>query len=194
MTSKFKICVYCGSQPGALPDYMQAAKEMGALCAQEKWRLVYGGGRVGLMGAVADSALAHGAEVTGIIPQDLHTREVAHTGLTELHVTKSMHERQMMMARMADAFVVLPGGLGTLAEFFEIVTWRQLRFHNKPIIVVNIREYWNKLLDAVDYVEKEKFLHGRTADLYHLTPRISDIAEIIRNLPPEPGPVKTEKM
>lgn len=194
MTSPLKVCVYCGSQSGNGEAYLQSAIDMGALCASEGWALVYGGGRVGLMGATADAALKGGAPVIGIIPQDLHDREVAHLGLTELHITKSMHERQMMMARMGDAFIMLPGGFGTLAEFFEILTWRQLRFHLKPVILVNIGGYWDTLLEMLKQVHAEGFLHSFAPDLFHVVDAVEQIPEILAKFPPPVQTVKTEKM
>lgn len=188
------VCVYCGSQPGKDPAHMISARDMGALIAANGWTLVYGGGRVGLMGAVADSTLENGARAIGIIPKDLHDREVAHLGLSELHVTQSMHERQMKMARLGDAFVVLPGGLGTLAEFFEILTWRQLRFHPKPIVLVNISGCWNTLLQTIEAADAQGFLHSRTADLFHVVDSVKDIAPILQTRALALGPVETEKM
>lgn len=194
MRSFEKICVYCGSRFGEKETYKQVATEMGKLCAAQGWVLVYGGGRIGLMGTVADAALKNGGEVIGIIPEDLHSREVAHLGVTQLHLTKSMHERQMMMARTADAFVALPGGLGTLAEFFEILTWRQLRFHLKPIILVNIEGFWDPLLEMIGYVSKEGFIHSDDGQLYAVTDKISEIPDILKRFAPAEGPVRTEKM
>ena len=144
------VCVYCGSRSGVNPVWLEAATALGAGLAQRGIDLVYGGGNVGLMRATADAAMAAGGRVIGVIPHDLEVREHGHRAVTELHVVDSMHERKQMMAKLSDAFVSLPGGLGTLDETFEILTWRQLRFHDKPIILADIAGYWQPLLDLLD--------------------------------------------
>ena len=131
------LCVFCGSSTAVARGYLDLAAQAGALIARCGMGLVYGGSRIGLMGAMADAALAEGGRVVGVIPRFLKTKEVAHTGLSELHMTETMHERQVGMAERADAFLVLPGGYGTLAEFFEVLTWKQLGLHDKPIAVLN---------------------------------------------------------
>lgn len=141
----FSICVYCGSRPGASPTYAQTAQAVGRWIGQHGGQLVYGGGRSGLMGAVADAALAAGARVVGVIPRSLVAREQAHRGCTELHVVDTMHERKRRMAERADAFVALPGGIGTMEEFFEIWTWRQLGYHAKPVGLLNQDGYYDAL-------------------------------------------------
>jgi uncharacterized protein (TIGR00730 family) len=150
-----RVCVFCGASPGDRPAYVQTAIETGRKLTERGIGVVYGGGRVGLMGALADSALAAGGEVIGIIPEALAAREIAHRGLTELHVVGSMHERKALMAAESDAFLTLPGGFGTLEELFEAVTWRQLGFHDKPCGIVNVDGYFDGLLrfcdDAVDH-------------------------------------------
>jgi hypothetical protein len=150
-----RVCVFCGASPGDNPAYVQTAVETGRKLTERGIGVVYGGGRVGLMGALADSALAAGGEVIGIIPEALAAREIAHRGLTELHVVGSMHERKALMAAESDAFLTLPGGFGTLEELFEAVTWRQLGFHDKPCGIVNVAGYFDGLLrfcdDAVDH-------------------------------------------
>lgn len=158
------VCVYCGSRFGENPVWLEAATALGIGLARRGIDVVYGGGKVGLMGAVADGAIANGGGVIGIIPKDLEAREQGHRDVTELHVVGSMHERKLMMAQRADAFVVLPGGLGTLDETFEILTWRQLRFHDKPIILADIGDYWKPLLDLLHAVTAEGF-----ADPAHLS-------------------------
>ena len=140
-----RICVFCGSSPGENPAYLAAARETGTLLARRGIGVVYGGGRVGLMGAVADAAIDAGGEVIGIIPEMLASREVAHRSLTELHVVGSMHERKALMAAHADAFLALPGGFGTLEELFEAVTWRQLGYHAKPCAVLNTDGFYDSL-------------------------------------------------
>ena len=139
---------------------MALARDLGDLVAQRRWRLIYGGGRRGLMGAAADAALEAGAEVEGVIPQHLVDREVAHQGLTRLHITETMQQRQFKMSQLADAFVVLPGGLGTLAEFFEIVTWKQIALHNKPIALLK-----DGLIDMVDRVRTRKAAIERVLEI-----------------------------
>ena len=141
------LCVFCGSRPGADDAYAAAARAVGSGLAQRGWQLVYGGGRVGLMGDVADAARAGGAWVTGVIPESLMQREVGHRGLDELHVVPSMHARKHMMAERAHAFVALPGGLGTFEELFEVWTWRQLGYHARPIALLNTAGYYDGLLD-----------------------------------------------
>ena len=140
---RLSICVYCGSRPGELAAYTDAACEVGTLIGQRGWRLVYGGGRAGLMGVVADAALAAGASVVGVIPESLMDRELGHPGLTELHVVETMHQRKMMMAERSDAFIALPGGIGTFEELFEVWSWRQLGYHDKPLGLLNVAGYYD---------------------------------------------------
>jgi len=153
-----RVCVYCGANPGRDPAYAGAARAMGTALAQRGIGLVTGGGRVGLMGVVAEAALAAGGEVIGIIPEALMRKELAHAGLTRLEVTASMHERKARMAELADAFVALPGGLGTFEELFEIWTWAQLGWHAKPCGVLNVGGYYDKLVGFVDHAADEGFL------------------------------------
>jgi uncharacterized protein (TIGR00730 family) len=153
-----RVCVYCGANPGRDPAYAEAARAMGTTLAQRGIGLVTGGGRVGLMGVVAEAALAAGGEVIGIIPEALMRKELAHAGLTRLEVTASMHERKARMAELADAFVALPGGLGTFEELFEIWTWAQLGWHAKPCGVLNVGGYYDKLVGFVDHAADEGFL------------------------------------
>ena len=140
------LCVYCGSRDGLDPAHLAAAREIGREIGQRGWRLVYGGGHTGLMGAVADAALAAGAEVIGIIPDRLIERELGHGGVTELQVVGSMHERKQKMAEQSDAFIALPGGIGTMEEIFEIWTWRQLGYHRKALGLLNVAGYYDGLL------------------------------------------------
>lgn len=173
------LCVYCGGSYDVKDVYKKDATQTGLLCARQGWRVIYGGGRVGLMGLVADAALQAGGKVTGVIPQNLKDREIAHNNLTELHITQTMHERQHLMAELSDAFVVLPGGLGTLAEFFEIVTWRQLGLHKKPIVIVNTNEYWDFLIQTLDRVVQENFLHSRDSELFTVIANIDELPKIL---------------
>jgi hypothetical protein len=153
-----RICVFTGSRPGARSEYAAAARQLGATLAQRKLGLVYGGGNVGLMGVLADAVLAGGGEVIGVIPEALVRKEVAHTGLSELRVVHSMHERKAEMAELADAFIALPGGMGTLEELFEILTWAQLGLHAKPCGLLDVRGYFERLLAFLDHVVAQDFL------------------------------------
>lgn len=159
------VCVFCGSQPGVRPEYEAQARALGALLARQGISLVYGGGHVGLMGAVADAALAAGGKVVGVIPEHLMRPEIAHQGLTELHVVDTMHTRKRMMAERADAFVVLPGGYGTFEEMFEMVTWLQLQLHAKPVGVLNVEGYYDHLLAFLRHASQEGFIRPQHWDL-----------------------------
>lgn len=152
------LCVYCGARPGDRPEYSQAARDFGKLLAERQIRLVYGGGNVGLMGIVADAALAAGGQVVGVIPTALASKELAHQGLSELIEVASMHERKLRMATLADSFVALPGGIGTLEELFEVYTWQQLGFHGKPIGLLDVAGYYRPLLDFLDQMSERQFL------------------------------------
>ena len=183
--STFSLCVYCGSRTGAQPAYAQAADDVGTLIAQRGWQLVYGGGRAGLMGRVADAALAGGARVVGVIPNTLMVRELGHPGLHELHVVETMHQRKQMMAERADAFLALPGGLGTLEELFEVWTWRQLGYHDKPIGLLNVGGYYDALMAFVGQTEHDGFVSRSQLDLLEagsepaaLLARLADLARL----------------
>lgn len=158
MASPKTLCVYCGSSVGVRTVYRDAAVDLGIAMVRRGLRLVYGGGRIGLMGALADSVLAAGGQAVGIIPQDLVQRELAHSGLTELRVVGSMHQRKHQMAELADAFLALPGGYGTLDELCEVLGWAQLGLHAKPIVLVNIAGYYDPLLAMLDRAVQEGFL------------------------------------
>lgn len=153
-----RICVFCGSANGALPAYGDAARELGSALGRAGIGLVYGGASVGLMGQVADAVLAAGGEVIGVIPEALAQKEIAHHGLTQLHVVGSMHERKAMMAELSDAFIALPGGAGTLEELFEVWTWAQLGYHGKPCALLNVAGFYDGLLAFVDQVVAQGFL------------------------------------
>src|SRR5512142_2927654 len=153
-----RVCVFCGSSPGASPVYLEAARAAGRALAGRGIGLVYGGGSVGLMGAIADAALAAGGEVTGVIPRALQLRELAHAGLTTLHVVGSMHERKARMAELSDGFVALPGGMGTLEELAEILTWAQLGLHAKPCGLLDVAGYYRTLIAFLDEAVGEGFL------------------------------------
>jgi uncharacterized protein (TIGR00730 family) len=158
VTSLRTVCVFSGSSPGARPSYVETAAALGRVLAERGVRLVYGGASLGLMGAVADAALDAGGEVVGVIPQHLVDREVAHPGLTELHVTASMHERKALMADLADGFVALPGGLGTLEELAEILTWSQLGLQSKPCGLLDVEGFFDPLLAFLDHTVTERFV------------------------------------
>jgi uncharacterized protein (TIGR00730 family) len=153
-----KLCVFCGSSFGTKEEYINAARQLGALIASNGISLVYGGARVGLMGEIASSVLACGGSVTGVIPKQLSDKEIAHPELTELHVVGSMHERKALMAQLSDGFIAMPGGLGTLEEIFEMITWAQLNFHAKPCGFLNTAGYYNHLIKFLDYSVTEKFV------------------------------------
>ena len=153
-----RICVFCGSSPGARPAYAEAAAEMGRLLAEEGVGAVYGGGQVGLMGVLADAVLEAGGEIVGVIPQALVDREIGHPGVADMRVVGSMHERKALMADLADAFVALPGGLGTLEELFEVYTWAQLGLHRKPCGLLDVDDYYAGIATFLSHAVEERFL------------------------------------
>ncbi len=175
-----RICVFCGSRPGVNPEYRQHAEEFGHALADAGIGLVYGGASVGLMGAVADAALAHGGEVIGVIPHSLFKREIAHDGLSELHVVDTMHARKALMAELSDAFVALPGGIGTFEELFEIWTWAQLGHHGKACALLNIEGFYDGLSSFLDHVVKEGFLKPRHRGMLIVEERIASLLAAIR--------------
>ena len=160
-----RICVYCGSSSGGSEVYADAARDLAKVLLQYDYELVYGGASKGTMGILADEMLQHGGKVHGVIPQFLVDKEIAHSGLTELHVVESMHERKSMMALLADGFVALPGGFGTLEELIEILTWGQLQFHAKPCGLINVRGYFDQLLAYLDHAKAEGFLRQENRDM-----------------------------
>ena len=151
------LCVYCGSSPGRQPIYLETAQLLAEALVSRDIQLIYGGASIGIMGALADRVLEKGGRVTGVIPEALAHQEVMHSGLSELHITHSMHQRKLKMAELADGFIALPGGIGTLEELFEIWTWSQLRFHPKPIALLNIAGYYDRLLSFLDHMQNEQF-------------------------------------
>jgi hypothetical protein len=175
----FSICVYCGSKPGDDPAFAESAKEVGKWIAQHGGQLVYGGGRNGLMGTVADATLAAGGRVVGVIPRALVEKEWAHTGCTELHVVETMHDRKRMMAERADAFLALPGGIGTFEEFYEVWTWRQLGYHNKPIGLLNLNSFYDPMLAFLQSVLQHEFIGSWQMDLIQTD---SDAQKLLPNL------------
>lgn len=184
-----RLCIFCGSSAGADPVYRAIAEELGRILAAKNIAIVYGGGNVGLMGALADSALAAGGEVIGVIPEHLMAREVGHKGLTKLHVVKSMHERKALMADLSDAFLALPGGFGTFEEFCEVLTWSQLGLHQKPCALLNVNGYYTPLLQMFDHAVGERFLKPENRRIVLAN---SDVNEILREMD-EWKPVFTEK-
>ncbi len=179
------VCVFCGSSMGLRPAYKLAAQAMGETLAGRGIGLVYGGGNVGLMGVVADATLAAGGEVIGVIPEFLVAKEIAHTGLTKLHVVSSMHERKALMAGLSDAFVALPGGYGTLEEFCEILTWSQLGLHHKPQGLLNIEGYYQPLLRLFDQAVTEQFLKPQLRSLVLEAPDPEQLLDLMANYRPQ---------
>jgi len=184
MTKRLSVCVYCGSRDGADPAHARAAQAIGRSIARRGWQLVYGGGRAGLMGRVADAALAAGGRVVGVIPRTLMEREVGHAGLHELHVVETMHQRKLMMAECSDAFVALPGGLGTFEELFEVWTWRQLGYHDKPIGLLNSNGYYDALLGFLAETVERGFVSGEQHALLQVCAEPDPLLDTIGALAP----------
>lgn len=180
MPRSCKICVFCGSADGVDPIFAATAKELGQRIAAAGMGLVYGGASVGLMGTLADAALAGGAEVIGVIPQSLVDREIAHPNLTKLITVKTMHERKALMYQHADAFIVLPGGFGTLDEFMEIVTWAQLGLHRKPCVLLNINGYYDGLVAFLDHAVERGFIKIKNRGLIRVAQTLDDALDPVR--------------
>ncbi|MES1260229.1 MAG: TIGR00730 family Rossman fold protein [Acidobacteriota bacterium] len=173
------VCVFCGSSFGRRQAYADAAVEVGRLLAQRQITLIYGGGNVGLMGVAADACLAAGGRVIGVIPQSMVEREIAHLALTDLRIVRSMHERKALMAELSDGFIALPGGFGTFEELFEILTWRQIRIHDKPLGLLNVQGYFDPLLALADHAVEEGFLRaGHRSNLLAGTDAADLLAEL----------------
>jgi uncharacterized protein (TIGR00730 family) len=192
MATVKRLCVYCGASDLVDPVYREAAVELGTRLASAGIELVYGGGRIGLMGRLADAVLQAGGRVTGIIPAHLDNREIGHHGVNELIVVGSMHERKQLMFERSDAFAVLPGGIGTIEETFEIITWKQLLLHDKPIVIVDIAGYWQKLLALVDHVIESGFASPRSRGLFQVVETVDALLEALATareptLEPEAG-------
>ena len=188
------LCVYCGSSTGHDPRHEATAVALGRMLAREGITLVYGGGRVGLMGIVADAALAAGGKVIGVIPTLLKTAELAHTGLTELIAVETMHDRKHRMFEIADAFAILPGGLGTLDEAFEIITWRQLGLHDKPILLIDSAGYWQPFRALLAHIIDGGFARPETAALVSVVETIEDIPALLASLPAPALPERPERL
>ncbi len=179
-TAKFSVCVFCGSRSGARPEYQVAAEQIGALIAAQGWRLVYGAGDVGLMGAVARAAQSGGADTFGVIPVHLVSHEVAKRDLGAFVITENMHERKKVMYMNSDAIVVLPGGAGSLDELFEVLTWRQLGLHEKPILLLNTAGYWDKLLELLDHVIAQGFADPSLKGYLQPCPTVAEVEAALR--------------
>ncbi|MDX1504556.1 MAG: TIGR00730 family Rossman fold protein [Spongiibacter sp.] len=171
-----RICVYCGSSAGRRDDYRQAARLLASALVERKIGLVYGGASIGIMGELADAVIAEGGEVIGVIPQDLADREVAHAGLSELRVVATMHQRKQVMAELADGFIALPGGLGTLEELFEVLTWAQLGYHRKPCALLNVAGYYDHLSAFLQHGVAEQFVSPAHARLLQIA---SDVPQLL---------------
>lgn len=185
-------CVYCGSSSRVAQRYKDHARELGQRMATEKIDVVYGGGRVGLMGIVADAALGAGGKVVGIIPSHIQSKEIEHHGLTELHVVDSMHTRKRMMAEKSDAFVVLPGGFGTLDEAFEIITWKQLQLHEKPVIIFDDNGFWDPLVKLMDNIIQEGFATDKHRSLYQVVHSLDAVFTALKAPTVKPPPLETK--
>lgn len=188
------VCVYCGSRVGGRQAYGDVAASLGQGLAARGMRVVYGGGRVGLMGVLADAALAAGGEVVGVIPEHLFRVEVGHEQLSELHVVANMHERKHKMFELSDAFVVLPGGIGTLDETFEIVTWKQLKLHDRPILLLNQDRYWQPFLDLVDQIVGQDFAAPAIRDLFGVVDGLDGLFAALAEAPAPRRPAHPERL
>jgi len=180
MTTIRSICVYCGSSPGKDPAFLATARAFGKIMAEQRVSLVYGGGSKGLMGELAMSVHDHGGKVIGVIPEFLKARELAFKGAHELIVTKTMHERKQLMFDRADAFVALPGGIGTLEELVEQLTWSQLGRHRKPIAVANINGFWDPLCELIDHMKKSGFIHNELSFEFGVAKKVEDLLPMLQ--------------
>lgn len=176
-----KVCVYCGSREPQTNEIKEAAIQLGTTIAQKKWSLVYGGAKVGLMGLLADACLNQQGEVIGVIPTNLKRAEVAHPGISQLHETQDMHTRKALMETLSDAFVVLPGGFGTMDEFFEILTWRQLGLHQKKIILVNINGFYDGMMQFFNHAQTLNLIPPMGALLYHEVQTIEECINLLKS-------------
>ncbi|HLT02881.1 MAG TPA: TIGR00730 family Rossman fold protein [Geminicoccaceae bacterium] len=185
-----KVCVFCGSQYGADPAFRRDAAQLGDLLGRAGVGVIYGGGHVGLMGAVADAAMAAGGEVIGLIPTRLLEREVGHRAITDLITTPDMFERKRQMVDRADAFVILPGGLGTLDELLDVITLRQLGYHDKPIVLVNLNRYWDPFIALVDQIVRYKFALPGTRTLYRVVDGVEQVLPALGIAQPPSAPLR----
>jgi uncharacterized protein (TIGR00730 family) len=180
------LCIFCGSAVGARSSYTEAAQLLGTLLAERGIGLVYGGGNVGLMGVIADEVIRLGGEATGVIPKALMDKEVGHGGLTRLHIVKDMHERKAMMADLSDGFVAMPGGIGTLEELFEVFTWAQLGFHDKPIGLLNVEGFYDGLIAFLQHVVAERFLKAEQTSLLVHEAEAPALLDQLKSFRPQP--------
>ena len=180
-----RICVFCGASPGGRPAYREATAQLARLLAAEGIGVVYGGGGVGLMGALADAVIAEGGELTGVIPRSLVDREIAHRDVMDMRVVGSMHERKALMADLADAFIALPGGIGTLEELFEVYTWAQLGLHQKPCALLNVEGYYDGIEDFLSHAVAERFLREETRALLLVDSNPATLLERLHNFQPQ---------
>ncbi len=177
-----RICVFCGSQPGKDPQYLEVARSLGKSLAERGIDVVYGGAQVGCMGAVADSALDHGAKVYGVIPHRLQSKEIAHARLTELYRVESMHQRKSLMGQLCQGFVVLPGGWGTLEEMFEVLTWTQLGYHRKPLGIINVNGYYDSLINFADHANQQGFLRDEHRACLISRPNVDSLLDALEEV------------
>ncbi len=175
----FSVCVYCGSRPGARPEYIALARALGEAIGKRGWQLVYGGGRAGLMGQVADATLAAGGRVVGVIPLSLMKAEVGHGGLQELHVVDTMHQRKQMMAERSDAFIAMPGGIGTFEELFEVWTWRHLDYHTSPIGLLDVAGYWAPMVQFLQHSVAEGFMGADQMAMLHQSDSVNALLDTL---------------
>ncbi len=180
------VCVFCGSSPGTNPAYADAARVLGTVIASRGLRLVYGGGKVGLMGVVADAVMQAGGRVTGVIPEHLLDAEVGHLDLDELHVVSSMHERKALMADLSDGFIAMPGGYGTLEEIVEVLTWSQLALHTDPVAFLDIAGFWTPLFDLFRHMTAERFVRQENLDLFLVGDDPSTLLDAMATWRPQP--------
>jgi len=176
-----RLCVFCGSSSGSRHEYLAAAQALGRTMAEDRIELVYGGGNIGLMGAVADAVIGAGGHVIGVIPEALLAKEVGHRGLQDLRIVQTMHERKSLMAELSDGFIALPGGFGTFEEFFEIVTWAQLGIHAKPCGLLNVAGFFDPLLSLVDHAIGERFIRAEQRALIHTHTQIAPLLDAMRH-------------
>lgn len=179
-----RICVFCGSSSGTDPVFTETAKTVGEFLVANDIELVYGGGRVGLMGTIADAVLSKGGKVIGVIPESLAIKEVAHGGLTEIHVVNSMHERKAMMAELSDGFMAMPGGFGTFEEFCEIVTWAQLGIHQKPCALLNVNGFYDYLIELFNHSAAQQFIRDEHRGIVLVESEINRLFELMKNYKP----------
>ncbi|OGA97235.1 MAG: Rossman fold protein, TIGR00730 family [Burkholderiales bacterium RIFCSPHIGHO2_12_FULL_69_20] len=179
LVSPFSVCVYCGSRAGARPGYTTLARRLGAAIGARGWQLVYGGGRAGLMGEVAEATLAAGGRVVGVIPDSLMKLEVGHAGLSELHVVQTMHQRKQMMAERSHAFIAMPGGIGTFEELFEVWTWRHLGYHDRPLGLLEAEGYWAPMVQFLQHSVAEGFMGSDQMAMLHIDDQVDRLLDVL---------------